>query len=357
MKKDYDIIIIGGGIVGNGIAYHLSERKEAEVLVIDKAFPLSGTSGSTQAWVWVHNKTPTWYGEFSMYSAELYPYLARKIGDVEYHRTGGLSPFFSEADRERAERMAEAQAKVGIQVKVLTRDEVLAIEPAFSPDITGATYSRIDGNVNPFRVVELYMKAAKNNGINYSFYNRVVQIDKVGDKYTITSEKGTFTTKKLVLSGGPWSKELGKLAGIHVPIKQVRGQIIITEPLAPLLNHTISSMRQANNGEVLIGYSMEEVGYNRSSTLEVIQETANLAVRFVPALAKANIVRSFSGIRAMPEDGLPIIGEVPGHDNLYVAAMHSGVTLSPLVGTLMTELMLDGESSMSLEPYSIQRFM
>lgn len=357
MKNHYDIIIIGGGVVGNSIAYHLSERQEAEVLVIDKSFPLSGTSGSTQAWVWVHNKTPSWYGEFSMYSAELYPYLARKIGDVEYRRTGGLSPLFSEGEVEKAKRMAEEQAKVGIQVKVLSRDEVLEIEPALSPNIAGATYSRIDGNVNPFRVVDLFMRAAKKNGVDYSFYNRVVQIDKVGEKYQITTEKGKYTAQKLVLAVGPWSKELGKMVGIHVPIRQIRGQIIITEPLAPLLNHTISCMRQANNGEVLIGYSMEDVGYNRSSTLEVIQETANLAVRLVPALARANIVRSFSGIRAMPEDGLPIIGEVPGKKNLYIAVMHSGVTLSPLVGTLMTELMIDGEPSISIEPYSLKRFM
>lgn len=84
MKKSYDVIVVGSGVVGSSIAYHLSEDKSKEILTIDKDFPLSGTSGSTQAWVWVHNKTPAWYGELNMYSAELYPFLERKIGDVEY---------------------------------------------------------------------------------------------------------------------------------------------------------------------------------------------------------------------------------------------------------------------------------
>ena len=79
MNTAYETIIVGGGVIGNGIAYHLSERYKEGVLVIDKKYPLSGTSGSTQAWVWVHNKTPSSYAEFSMYSAELYPYLAKKL--------------------------------------------------------------------------------------------------------------------------------------------------------------------------------------------------------------------------------------------------------------------------------------
>src|SRR5699024_10313960 len=89
MSTNYDVIIIGSGVVGSSIAYHLSERKNKAVLVIDQSFPLAGTSGSTQAWVWVHNKTPSWYAELNMFSAELYPFLERKIGDVEYNRTGG----------------------------------------------------------------------------------------------------------------------------------------------------------------------------------------------------------------------------------------------------------------------------
>lgn len=356
MTKEYDVVIIGSGVVGSSIAYHLSERKEKEILVIDKGFPLSGTSGSTQAWVWVHNKTPSWYGELSMYSAELYPFLEKKIGDVEYKRTGGIAPFFDEADREKALRLAEKQAKVGIQIDVLNREQVLEKEPALSPNIAGATFSRIDGNVNPFRLVELYIKAAKKNNVQFSFYNPVIDILKKNGKFEITTKEGTYFAKQLILSGGPWTKGLGKLIGVDIPVKQVRGQIIVTEPLAPILKHTIGGMRQADNGEILVGYSKEEVGYDRRTTLDVIQDTAKMAVDYLPALAKANVVRCFSGIRVMPEDGFPILGEIPSVENAYLAVMHSGVTLSPLVGTLMTELLMEGETSIDLKQLSLNRF-
>ncbi|WP_408011248.1 NAD(P)/FAD-dependent oxidoreductase [Pseudalkalibacillus sp. A8] len=356
MIRDYETIIIGAGVVGNSIAYHLSERSREDILVLDKNFPLSGTSGSTQAWVWVHNKNPSWYAEFSMYSAELYPFLSKKIGDVEYKRTGGLSPFFNESDREKAEKLAEAYRGIGIKIKVLTREEVLEKEPHLNPAVAGATYSKIDGNVNPSRLVDRLMRAAKNQGVEYSYYTTVSGVDKKNDMYLLESNKGTFRCKKLILASGTWSREVGKMLGINIPINQLRGQILVTEPLKPFLNYTISGIRQANNGEVLIGYSMENSGFDRSTTLDVIQETANLAQHYVPAIKKAKVVRAFSGIRAMPEDGFPILGEIPGNENLYVAATHSGVTLSPLIGTLITELILDRETSIPIDRFSIQRF-
>ncbi|MCM3094188.1 MULTISPECIES: NAD(P)/FAD-dependent oxidoreductase [unclassified Cytobacillus] len=356
METDYETIVIGGGVVGSGIAYHLSERYKEGVLVLDKKYPMSGTSGSTQAWVWVHNKTPSWYAEFNMYSAELYPYLSKKIGDVEYKRTGGLSPFFHESDREKAQKLAESYRKIGIKIKVLSREEVLEKEPYMNPEVAGATYSSIDGNVNPFRLIDMYMRAAKRNGVRYSAYNKVTEIKKHNGKYLVVSDKGAFECKNLILAGGTWSREIGEMLGIKIPVNQLRGQILVSEPLKPFLNFTISGLRQANNGEVLMGYSMEEAGFNRATTLDVIQETANMAVQYVPGLRKAKIVRAFSGIRAMPEDGFPILGEVPGFENLYVAATHSGVTLSPLIGTLITELIMDGETSIPIDRYSLSRF-
>ncbi|WP_019119734.1 NAD(P)/FAD-dependent oxidoreductase [Brevibacillus massiliensis] len=356
MRSEYETIIVGGGVIGNSIACHLAEKRQEGILLIEQKYPLTGTSGSTQAWVWVHTKTPAYYGEFSMYSSELYPYLERRIGDVEFHRTGGLAPFFSEAERERAKRLAESQAEVGIEIQVLTRDEVLAMEPALSPEVAGATFSRIDGNVNPLRLVEMYMRTAKKHGVEYLYYNRVTNLEKRQGSFVVQSKKGRFTAKNLILCAGVWSREVGKMLGVNIPIDPVRGQILITEPLAPLLNHTISSMRQTLNGEVLIGYSHERAGFDRSSTLDIMQNTASMAARYVPALARAHVVRCFSGIRAMPEDELPILGKVPGVEHLYVAAMHSGITLSPLVGTLMTELITEGDTSIPIDRYSIARF-
>src|SRR5690606_20780835 len=142
-------------------------------------------------------------------------------------------------------------------------------EPALSQKIAGATYSNMDGNVNPFRLVELYIKAAKKNGVHFSFYNPIVEIKKEEGLFKITTKnEGTYIAEQVILAAGPWTKELGELLGVHIPVKQVRGQVLVTEPLAPFIRHTIAGMRQADNGEVLIGYSKEEVGYDRRTTLD-----------------------------------------------------------------------------------------
>ncbi|MDA6151298.1 hypothetical protein OSK18_27830, partial [Escherichia coli] len=89
--------------------------------------------------------------------------------------------------------------------------------------------------------------------------------------YLVVSDKGAFKCKNLILAGGTWSREIGDMLGVKIPVNQLRGQILVSEPMKPFLNFTISGLRQANNGEVLMGYSMEEAGFNRATTLDVIQ--------------------------------------------------------------------------------------
>ncbi len=110
------------------------------------------------------------------------------------------------------------------------------------------------------------------------------------------------------------------------------------------------------NGEVLIGYSKEGVGYDKGNALDPIRQGARLAQRLEPALVGAHVVRCFSGLRAMPNYGLPILGPVPGLPGIFVAALHSGFTLAPLVGTFLAEVMCGREPSVPLAPFSITRF-
>ena len=97
------------------------------------------------------------------------------------------------------------------------------------------------------------------------YYNQVTQIEKKQGVFQVTSQKGVYYVKNLVIAAGVWNVEVGKMLGIHIPLRPIRGQIIVTEPLAPLISHTFSGMRQMTNGEVLVGYSKEEVGFNRDT--------------------------------------------------------------------------------------------
>ncbi|WP_216830321.1 NAD(P)/FAD-dependent oxidoreductase [Alkalihalobacterium elongatum] len=353
----YKTLIIGSGAIGASIAYHLSNYNE-RVLVVDQGFPTEGTSGATQAWVWVHTKQPNFYGEFSMYSAELYQSLKKRLGmEFELDRTGGLSLIFEKSRLKEVESLIAAQQERGIKVELLTRQETLRKEPEVNPNIVGATYSALDGHLNPFRLTRSLIEDATNNGMEFSFYNKVVAVKRNNEMiYEVETEKGTFLAEQVVIAGGPWSKMIGQMLNVNIPIKLVKGQIIVTEPLKPLLNHIVSGVRQTNNGELLIGYSKEEDGFNRNTSFNIVGETARYAQKIVPKLKKVNIVRTFAGIRSMPKDGLPILGEVPSNPGLYVAVTHSGITLAPIVGLLMSELLREGSTSFPLDDYLVSRF-
>lgn len=356
--KTYNTVIIGGGVIGNSIAYHLSKKGEKEIAVMEKDFPLSGTSGATQAWIWVHSKKPASYALFNKQSSDLYPNLQKEIGDFEYMQQGGIVPIFEKDALADAICLAEEQQQAGIPVQVLTREEVLEIEPEISSEVVGATYSPIDGSVHPFRLVERYMNAAQENGVHYYFYNKVIKVKRQKDGYILTTNQGEkLFAKHVVIASGTWSKEVGELFDVHIPVKPVRGQILVTEQMQPLFKHVIMGMRQLKNGEVLSDFTEQEAGFDKRSTFDKVEETAKRAVKIIPALKDAMVIRSFSGLRAIPEDGFPILGEVDGKANLYVACMHSGMTLSPLIGNIISDLILYKKTSIDYSKYHVNRFL
>lgn len=353
---DTDVLIIGAGVVGNTIAFHLTERG-VHPTVLDKGFPLSGTSGSTQAWIWVHTKTPGFYGELSLISADLYrDALAPRLPGIEYTRTGGLGLLFGDDEVAAARELAAAQRPYGVEIELLGRDEVARLEPHLSPEVIGATYSPHDGNVNPFQLVRRLMAAARRQGAVYRFYERVLDLRECRAGYEVETEHGRLQARRLVLAAGLWTPELAGCLGVHLPVRPVRGQVLITEPLRPVLGHTLNFMRQMINGEILFGYSAEEVGRDRRNTREVLAAAAARGLRTLPLLRGVRIVRAFAGLRPMPADGLPIVGEVPGHPGLFVAVMHSGYTLAPLVGTVLAEMLVEGRSPVPITALSPARF-
>ncbi|MUK87508.1 FAD-dependent oxidoreductase [Ornithinibacillus sp. L9] len=354
--ETYDAIVIGAGVVGLGITYELSKQQGLKTLTIDQGYPMSGTSGATQAWIWVHSKTPYKYGQLSLASANRYQELQEEIGDIEYIRSGGIAPIFSKQELYDAKALQLEMSKANIPVDLLSREEILKLEPNLSPNLLGATYSPIDGHVNPFKLIQRYHLQAKINGAHFSFYNGVRALEKTEVGYKVTTNRGVYEAEKVILSAGLWSKSIGEFLNIRIPTHTSRGQILVTEPTEPLIHHVIIGMRQLSNGIVLMGFSKEDVGYDRRTTMDVLQDTAEKSVNLVPKLKDVKIVRSFSGIRVMPNDGLPIFGEVSEQKNLYVAVTHSGMTLSAILGKSMAELVTTGESSFPMEAYSIERF-
>lgn len=350
------LAVIGAGVVGSSIAYHAA-RAGWHVALFDRGFSLRGTSGSTQAWVWVQSKRPDHYAELSYLSRELYPQLEDRIGSIEFSPTGGLDPVFTERECTEAHALIKAQRALGLTLEWLDSEQVRRIEPALSPGVLGAIFSPHDANVNPMALVRALLQGLRRLGGVLYFQTPVRSIEPHSTGWQVTGNLGTlWEGEQVVLAAGNDTPELLAPLGIPFPVRAVRGQILVTEPMAPLIHHTLSAMRQMHNGEILIGYSHEEHQTRRDVTLPYLSAASALAIKWVPSLQSVPIVRSFAGLRVMPQDGLPILGPIPNWPGLSVAAMHSGYTLAPVVGHLAVEWLEEKASSIDLTPYRLERF-
>ncbi len=243
-----------------------------------------------------------------------------------------------------------------MSIEMLTGGEARSLEPLLASDVKGAAFTPNDGAVNPFRLVAAYRRAAERRGARFAFHSKVMSIQRDNGRFSIASASGTYTARAVVLACGAWTADVGQLLGLKVPIEPIRGQVLVTELLEPVMTRTLGVMRQTARGEILIGNSKEHVGLDWDTSIEVINDTANLGIRYAPALTNVRIIRAFAGVRPVPVDDLPILGVVPGHKNLYIAVTHSAVTMSPLIGAVIADQVVGREPAIDVSDYSLDRF-
>lgn len=355
----HDVAVIGGGVLGNFIAYDLA-REGFDVTLLEKGYTAAGTSGATHAWIYVSTKTPGHYGRFSYASSLRYEALAEEHGvDFQYERSGGLSILWSEEAVEDARRIVAEQNASGIECTLLTPDEVAEREPLVSPDaIHGAIWGPLDGCVNPFSVMYAMNALAREAGAAFRPYTEVTDITRGSDGFALRTSTGTVHARRIVVAAGVWSLRIADMLGFHLPIRPSRGQVLVSESMPPTVRHILAnaSVRQLiERGIILMGRVMENDRTENVTTYEGLQAALKDVLALAPGLGDVRVVRSYAGIRPKPFDGLPLLGEVPGHPGVFTAVTHSGVTLGPIIGQSLAELMSGRETTHDLAPYSWSR--
>ncbi|MBQ7535845.1 MAG: FAD-binding oxidoreductase [Stomatobaculum sp.] len=383
----YDVIIIGGGIIGSSVAWQLS-RKKKKVLVIERNDVCSGSAGATDGVVGYHTKKPGLQLDLAVQSIEMFRTLNRDLEtDVEYGlEAGGMQPVEDKEQWDMLASMAEEQRKSGVDISMITAKEACAIEPNLNPDIYGALWSPTGGKVNPLAMTFGYASAAKRLGAVYLTQTEVTHILTEGGRAVgVNTSAGEFRAEYIVNAAGAWAGKVAALAGIGLPIKPRKGQLLITEPIGPFLRATVQcamynvikfrpetikdptvlklgsslSIEQQESGGLIIGGTREFVDYEEENTFEAVETMVKRAVRFFPALKDVSIIRCFSGFRPYTPDGLSMMGEVRTLPGFYMAAGHEGdgIALSPITGRLMAELIADGKTSYDITPFSPNRFL
>ena len=356
-----EAVVIGAGSVGTSIAYALANRG-ADVILLDRAASVCAeTSAANAGLIWVQTKVPAYYTRFSLLSSNLYPDLVRALDDdVEYDRPGGLRLALTEPDWEEAIHLAEQQRQVaGLSIEILDGDAVRRLEPAVGPDVVGGIHCRQDGHINPILYVHALARGARRKGARIVLRTAVTGIVRRPDGAVagVVTPEGVIRTRAVVNAAGVLAPVVAAMVGFRLPIIPCRGQVVVTEALPPTLTRPLANMQQtARSGVFLCGETGDFAGLDKSTDLASMRSVARRAIRLIPTLARSQVLRVFAGLRPWPPDGVPFLGPVSTIPGFYVAVGHSGITLSPLYGKVLSELIVDGRTDVPIEPYDPCRF-
>jgi glycine/D-amino acid oxidase-like deaminating enzyme len=362
--------IIGAGISGMSIAYHLAIKGVKDVLVIDKGYFTNGATGRCGAGV-----RQQWQTEMNCIMAKKSMEFFEKAndildydGDVELKQEGYLILATSKEEEIQFKKNVKLQNSLGIPSKVLSKQEALDIVSHLNPNsFLSATFCKTDGHLNPFKMTEAFYKASLKLGVEFHFFEEVKDLIVSDDKIkTVITDKGSYEVLTLINAAGGFAHEIGKMAHIDIPVFSENHEILATEPVEPMQGPMVMSFskniycQQVPHGAFLIGRSNFDAlpSHDMSSSWEFLDEMSKTVCDIMPKIGKLNIVRQWGGSYNISPDHQPIISKAIEIDNFYMACGFSGhgFMLAPMTGLLVSELVLGQKPSLDIKALSINRF-
>ena len=370
MNKTASIVIIGGGISGVAIAYNLAKKGVKDVVVLEKGYLASGSTGRCGAGVRMQWGTEL-NCSFAKYSIDFFEKANEELeydGDIEFKQGGYLIVASTEKEETQFKKNLELQHRLGIPSKFLTPKEAKEIIPYMDETkITCATFCPKDGHLNPFKTTDAYAKAARRLGVEIMTYTTVTGIKVENGKVVgVETDKGFISTPIVVDAAGGYSKKIGDMAGVDVPLYPERHQILVTEPVAPLQGPMYMSFslniycQQSPEGSFIMGRgdANEPKDFDIKSSWSFLEEMAETCCTLLPLLKKLNVVRQWSGLYELTPDRQPIYGAVKEVEGFYLACGFSGhgFMFGPATGIVMAETILGQPTTLPIAALDKDRF-
>jgi glycine/D-amino acid oxidase-like deaminating enzyme len=364
MSPSYDLIVIGGGLVGAAIAWGSAERG-ASVALLDEGDIAFRAARGNFGLVWVQSKGAGMppYAQWTRRSAELWPQLATHMAertgvDVALRQPGGMTFCLSEqeltARADMVRRMHNESGDIG--TRILDRAEVHAMVSGLGDRVVGASFCPIDGHASPLYLLRALHTALAGSGGAYWPNRKVTAIDPAPHSFVVHCGGESFLASRLVIAAGLGSRDLAPLVGLDMPVTPLQGQIIVTERMRPFLPYATHVMRQTDEGTVMLGDSQEDVGFDIATRVSVLKHIAARNVQVFPALKDVSIVRMWAALRVMSPDGFPIYDQSEQYPGAFAATCHSGVTLAGAHALALAPAILSGELPEALAPFTARRF-
>jgi glycine/D-amino acid oxidase-like deaminating enzyme len=361
------IVVVGAGIIGASIAYHLVKRG-AKVVVVDAVRPGAGATENSFGWInATFSKRPREYFDLNQLGLAGWRRLQTELGGelkVQWGGSVAWAPADGTADdlRENVRRLQEW----GYATHLIDEDEFRRLLPNVAHGEFGAAcHCEFEGAVDPVDALKALLRQIRELGgeVRYPFETDELKLD--GGRVTaIRGSEISLQADTVVLASGIATQRLAQMAGVNIPLKESRGVLVHTRPQPKLIDRVVLApgvhCKQKLDGRVVVGgHVVAGVGTAQGDVPEPGDDDQRIlreAARVLPGVRGVAVERVTVGYRVMPVDEYPVVGFSDACPNLYVAAMHSGITLAALIGQLAALEILDGARVSSLEPYRPGRF-
>jgi glycine oxidase len=367
-----DVVVVGGGIIGLAVAYHLS-RENVRVTLVER-----GAVGREASWAAAgylsfqgSSNVPGPRLDMARTSCRMYAGWMAELAeltpaDTGFLRCGLLDLCFGDAETREARQRAAWQQAAGYAVEWLDERAVRTRHPYLAPELPlqGGLWFPEVTQVRPPRLLKALTEAVLRLGVRIREYAPVVALTRQGDRVTgVTLADGErLQAPTVVNAAGSWASQLAPEMAV-MPVKPIKGTIVLLEVPAPPTREILASSRgsiytRADN-HVLLGATVEDVGYDRGVRLGSVHTLVRQAVALMPSLKEASLVTAWTGLRPFSHDNLPYLGPVPGLEGAYAATGHyrSGIMLAPVTGLLLKEMVLGRPPTLPPEPYQLTRLL
>ena len=370
-RNTADAVVIGGGVMGCSILYHLARLGVANSVLLERDVLGSGSTGRSQAICRMHYSNPV-TAAMAWESLKVFTNFDSIVGGSSGFVETGYLVIVESIDRPGLRRNVAMQQELGIATGLVTADDVRRLAPMLEVDEEeGFAWEPKSGYADPYMVTTSYAAQAREMGAEIQMRNPATGIEVTGGKVrAVLSSQGRVETPVAVVAAGPWSRRQLADIGVDVPLVPVRHQVAtLTRPLDRIPNHpTVGdiaqsfSFRPEGSSMTLVGFGEEEAevdGYNEGVDMDGMAETLERLARRMPAMSDSYFRGGWSGLFTTTPDWHPILDRVPGIEGLYCAIGFSGhgFKLSPMIGLAMAELIAQGQSStVDINPLRYNRF-
>lgn len=367
MKSRTQVAIIGSGVTGLSTAYSLLAKGIDDIVILEKGHLSSGASTRNGGGIRAQFTTEENI-MLAKWSIQRFRQLGAELNTNFWFRQGGYL-FVAESEKEldTLRHAAEFQRGFGLGTRIVDCDRVKEIVPQMTcSTVIGGAYRHGDGVLFPFPLLFGYADRLRSHGVEIETHCEVRLVGRAGEQFVLDTTRGELQAEALLDAAGGWSSEVGRMMGVAVPTHPVRHQIMVSEPLAPLLDPmvvTVSDgfyMSQGPRGELVGGITEPEphgIDSTRSSA-GFCEQMSRRIVSLFPRLSKARMMRQWAGFYDMSPDANPILDSLPGMENGFLACGFSGhgFMISPAVGEFMACLIAGAKPPFPEEPYRLSRF-